>query len=492
MTPTLNWPTLNWKEIAVLTELLRPKLEGLFVDKVFIPERSRFPSQYLKGEWALRLAGSGRDLTFFFSVRPRHPYFASTSSGLRQASQATHAVFDLGLMKHLRGSRLISIEAAPRERCILIWFTGTESRKLGLVLWLIPSAPEALLVHEDLEIIARSRTVDTPDSRYRIPDGSKAPPDLEIRTEWLKSTDAWLAEIERGLELEAFELRRARAERLIAERLKETRVRIRQSEAAVSEASRESDWQKSGDLLKAALGLPETIETRGKVLIRKVHDYETEQEVELPCDPKLGASEQVSKFYQLARRKQRRSEEAQSRIGLFRVQMEKLERASASLPAHLNWESLAEVELPLGLTDSAATSRQPREKKTRSWLGKEFLSSEGMRIWIGRNKDENLELTFKHARGNDVWMHVRGKPGAHVVIPLNSGKSAALESLLDAAQLCLHYSGGQAWGKTEVDYTFKKHVKRIRDSSEASYTHNRTLIVEPDSARLKRLLAQNP
>jgi predicted ribosome quality control (RQC) complex YloA/Tae2 family protein len=111
-------------------------------------------------------------------------------------------------------------------------------------------------------------------------------------------------------------------------------------------------------------------------------------------------------------------------------------------------------------------------------------------IWVGRSKDENLELTFKCARGNDMWMHVRGRPGAHVIIPLQAGKSVPLETLLDAANLVIHYSGGTHWGKTEVDYTFKKYVKRIKDSTEVSYTNNKTLMVEPDSVRKKRLLDQ--
>ena len=41
-----------------------------------------------------------------------------------------------------------------------------------------------------------------------------------------------------------------------------------------------------------------------------------------------------------------------------------------------------------------------------------------------------------------------------------------------------------------MDYTFKKYVKRIKDSTEASYTNNKTLIVEPQAERLKRLLGQ--
>ena len=128
------------------------------------------------------------------------------------------------------------------------------------------------------------------------------------------------------------------------------------------------------------------------------------------------------------------------------------------------------------------------EKKGGGWLGKSFVSRDGYAILVGKSRDENLELTFKHARGNDMWMHLRGKPGAHVLIPVQQGKSVPLETLLDAAALTVFYSGGEKWGKTEVDYTYKKYVKRIKDSTEASYTNNKTLLVEPDPVRLKRLL----
>ena len=98
-----------------------------------------------------------------------------------------------------------------------------------------------------------------------------------------------------------------------------------------------------------------------------------------------------------------------------------------------------------------------------------------------------MELTFKTAKGNDVWLHVRARPGAHVVIPLAQGKTAPLETLLDAAVLAVVHSGGVSWGKTEVDYTFRKHVRRIPKSTEVTYTRSKTLLVEPDPKRLARL-----
>jgi predicted ribosome quality control (RQC) complex YloA/Tae2 family protein len=168
--------------------------------------------------------------------------------------------------------------------------------------------------------------------------------------------------------------------------------------------------------------------------------------------------------------------------------LDELAKITSSPDLWPNWKWL-ESTFPRA-TPSEISSEMKKGRDSK-WHGKSFVSKDGFTIWVGRNKQENLELTFKCARGNDLWLHLRGRPGAHTIIPLPGGKSAPLETLLDAAALTIYYSGGEKWGKTEVDYTFKKHVKRIKDSTEASYTHNKTLIVEPDPERIRRLIQQN-
>jgi predicted ribosome quality control (RQC) complex YloA/Tae2 family protein len=108
-------------------------------------------------------------------------------------------------------------------------------------------------------------------------------------------------------------------------------------------------------------------------------------------------------------------------------------------------------------------------------------------ILAGRSVTENLELTFKVARGNDLWFHVRGLKSAHVIVILPPKKTASLDTLLDAAQVCRVLSGYKNMGKIEVDYTQRKYVKRIKGSSLVSYTQNKTLVVENDIARIDRV-----
>jgi hypothetical protein len=495
--PNMNWPNLNWKEIELLAIHLAPELEGLFLERIIVPERPRFPEGYLKGEWVIRFTGRRLSPAFLISIRPRHPYFTLLEGKGPQASpKATRSPFDLAISKQLKGLRLKRFHALPRERVLLMDFEDD----LRLVLFLIPSIPEALLVRTPSsqdegkatrwEVIARSRTLrEDPKAAgvFQVPDGSRAPASPEIRKEFTEASSAQ-ATLEDWLDREAFELRIQSLKKELKDRVKTAQDRVRQSRVAAAEAQSEPDWQHYGDLLKASIGT--VSETAAKE--REVLDYATGQTVKIPCDPKLDLRGQVTKFYQHARRKSRRLSEAQGRIDTFSETISRLEKTDHGIEAldslDPDWKQLESLERSLGA--GAVTSKQPElaKRKTGAWLGKSFESRDGLAIWVGRSRDENLELTFKHARGSDLWLHVRGRPGAHVVVPVQPGKSVPLETLLDAANLVIYYSGGESWGKTEVDYTFKKYVKRIKDSTEASYTNNKTLIIEPDRVRLKRLL----
>ncbi len=510
---------LNWREIAKLAEWIHPEITGMFVDRIIVPERREFPEGYLKSEWAIRVTSRGREAVFVFSVRPGKPGLDwIPGKGPRASTHASRSGFDLSLNKLLSGRKVIGLEAIPRERSLVLWIENGSAEHpkgaYGLVLTLIPALPEALLIEAPtsrieggpFSIVVRSR-VSASDSagggEYLAPDGARSPADLVVREAGFASLEAYRKQSQENLDLEAFELRMGRARTRIAQELKQAKTRLAQNRRTETEARNERDYRHLGDLLKSAMGMNPPLSAKNT---RTVTDWESGAETEIPCDPKLSLKEQVEKFYSAAKRKERRISEAGLRAATFLEKIEKLDRMQAELDriaisalrGKAKLGELEPFEKNLGLSVGAPEGAEAKALRGAAggkgskagWSGKTFVSKEGLPILVGRSKDENLELTFRFARGNDLWMHVKGKPGAHVVIPLRSKKNASLETLLDAAYLCLHYSGGAEWGKTEVDYTQKKHVKRIRDSSEASYVQNKTLIVEVDRMRLQALLGQ--
>lgn len=481
------FPALNWREIEKLAAFAHEELKGLYLDRVWVPERPEFPEGYLKSEWALRLTGKKEDKTLWVSLRPRNTYFYTTDGkGPKAATRGTRSAFDLNLSKQLKGLKVQSVHALEGDRAIQIEFAqGEES--LGLSLVLIPAHPEGNLYRvEDQILIASSKLTEVgTETPYRAPSPSKNPPtDLQIRRE-CHSMAAFAEFVEGHLRKEAFETRKKEITAVLKERLKTARGRIAQSVQALREASQEPNWGHWGDLLKSVLHSPPEIDRAGN---RKIQDFHAGEDiwVEVPCKADLSIRDQAEAYFKKSKKRQSRITETQTRLELAQSEEKELfqfeQRISQPV---MDFEEVIQIEKQLGISLCTET---PSKKKAAAAPGKSFWSQEGLEIRVGRSREENLALTLKYARGNDLWLHVKGRPSAHAVISLPPKKTASLETLIDAAHLVLHFSGGAEWGKTEVDYTFRKYVKRIPGTEQVTYTHNKTLLIQPDSARLKRLL----
>ncbi|MBR6802009.1 MAG: NFACT family protein [Eubacteriaceae bacterium] len=103
-------------------------------------------------------------------------------------------------------------------------------------------------------------------------------------------------------------------------------------------------------------------------------------------------------------------------------------------------------------------------------------------ILIGRNDRQNDRLTFKMANPDDIWLHTKGLAGSHVILRTNMGIYPD-EALDAAAKLAAYYSKGRESGKTEVDYTFAKYVKKPAGApaGKVIYTNQHTAYVTPFS-----------
>jgi Predicted RNA-binding protein homologous to eukaryotic snRNP len=117
------------------------------------------------------------------------------------------------------------------------------------------------------------------------------------------------------------------------------------------------------------------------------------------------------------------------------------------------------------------------------------MSADGLPIFVGRNAEENEELTFHLAKSDDLWLHARGSPGSHVVIRLAKGVDPPPDTLRDAATLALLYSDLKKSGKGEVIYTRRKWVKKAKGQAVGAVivTQEKTISVKVDTQRLAAL-----
>lgn len=138
-------------------------------------------------------------------------------------------------------------------------------------------------------------------------------------------------------------------------------------------------------------------------------------------------------------------------------------------------------------------ARQPAPSRAARVLPAEpfrrFVAQDGKAILVGKGAANNDKLTFKHARGNDLWLHARDYPGAHVVLPLARDEDPHPETLLDAATLAAHYSEAKGATVVDVAVTHCKHVRKVKGGAPGLVTmsESRTLAVRMEPERLARL-----
>lgn len=206
------------------------------------------------------------------------------------------------------------------------------------------------------------------------------------------------------------------------------------------------------------------------------------EEVVVKLDPRRGPKEEADWHFHQYRRLLRGVEQARHREAELSREVEQAQAALRQLEAMDESALLSQAEV-LYVPGGAEGPPEGRPFK-------EYVGHGGQRIWVGRGSEDNDTLTFKVARPHHLWLHARGVPGSHVVVPLEKGVEVAQEVLLDAAHLALHHSGAKGEPRGEVSWVPVKFVKKVKGGApgQVTYTREKTFNVRMEPERLKKLL----
>jgi predicted ribosome quality control (RQC) complex YloA/Tae2 family protein len=227
---------------------------------------------------------------------------------------------------------------------------------------------------------------------------------------------------------------------------------------------------------------------RGAAQVRLLDEStEPAEWVEIALDPALDARRGAEQRFERARKLERglaissaRREAAQSEVARLRAALTELEAAE---PEHV-----VELAQQLGLANPQAPRRP--QQRTRVPF-RTFRGAQGEAIFVGKNAADNDTLTLTVARPHDHWLHVRGTPGSHVVVPLEKKAQIPPELLLDAATLAAHFSPQRGEPTIEIAHTERRFVRKLKGSAPGSVNvdRERVFVLRLESARLARLLA---
>ena len=103
-------------------------------------------------------------------------------------------------------------------------------------------------------------------------------------------------------------------------------------------------------------------------------------------------------------------------------------------------------------------------------------------VLIGKNDVQNDELTLHIAKPGDLWFHVYGSPGSHVVLRRNTREETIPHHVIEhTARLTAWFSKQKHSLKVPVNYTEKRYVRKPRKSPPGLVVIERekTLFVKP-------------
>lgn len=190
-----------------------------------------------------------------------------------------------------------------------------------------------------------------------------------------------------------------------------------------------------------------------------VQNYYTDEEVTIPLDETLSATENAKRYFEKYNKLKRTYEALSELTKEVKSEIDHLESIATSLDIALCEADLAEIKEEL--TESGYIRRKGGAKKEKITSRPfHYVSSDGFHMYVGKNNFQNDALTFKFATGNDWWFHAKKIPGSHVVVKLGNAQELPDRTFEEAARLAAYYSKGREQEKVEVDYVQKKHVKK--------------------------------
>ena len=476
--------SLNWREIDLVLDEL--SLLGARVQRIAQPRFSQL---------RLELYRRREALTLLIAMEQGKTRLHRTVAGF--SKPGTPQRFQQLLQARLRGGAITEIKHVHRDRIIRFGISRAgEQYQLWARLW--GGSANVILTDDEGTII---------DAMYRRPKRgevsgsvfSPPPPDaeaaqkaeaLEVRPFLIQpaSTGDGRYPVSAAIEARYATLEheehlarlRRDADKALASREAALRRRFEELQRRSSEGEQSERYKVIADAIMTGLHRVDP----GTGWLKVENPYDPSEVLEIQLDPTLSGSDNAERYYRRYK-KARASHEA--------TEHELSETTAALERVRTRRQRVQQLGDPNELAALIGTARKRRQRgasedRAPAVPGLQFHSGK-LQLYLGRTAMENDELLRRHVRGNDLWLHVRDRPGPYVFVKTPKGKSVPLETLLDAGNLALAYSKAKAEGRALIQYTQVKNLRRAKDGPKGRVIpyHEKTIEVELDQERLQRL-----
>lgn len=211
-------------------------------------------------------------------------------------------------------------------------------------------------------------------------------------------------------------------------------------------------------------------------------------DVDIPLDVRLSPQENAARYFKQYAKAKTAEKYLTAQLQRGREELQYLESVLQELAQAESEQDFNDIRTEL--TDGGYLRGRGKKQPgfQRASKPREFRSSAGLRILVGRNNRQNDRLTTKDADKRDIWLHTQKIHGSHVIL-CTGGAEPDEQSLMEAASLAAYFSQAQGSTKVPVDYTPVKFVKKPAGAKPGMvvYTTYQTMLADPDESLVKRL-----
>lgn len=271
----------------------------------------------------------------------------------------------------------------------------------------------------------------------------------------------------------------------------------------LGEARQAESYRKKGELLKTVLHTIKPGDDRVTAT-----DYQTAETFEIPLDPQLSPVENLESYFARYQKDTRGAKVIQRQLEELNTIQSELDRIERRLQEALK-DALSNVKILEDIASQPGVRRlmarygpkrkprisaiKPSAKKEipARLLPKRYRTEDGLEIWVGKNDEGNDYLSTRLARGNDLFFHLDGYPGSHVVLRTEGRPDPPSKSILDACELAVHFSKMKNAGNADVHMAAIKNVKKPKGAKPGLvYVRGgKSIHLRHDPKRLQNILA---
>ncbi len=288
-------------------------------------------------------------------------------------------------------------------------------------------------------------------------------------------------------------------------------LRAAATRALKTESSKIGRARRALDADRAKLGDARLLRRQGETLLAHLHRVPRgAAAVELPdpaggeapiaitLDPRRSPAANAEDYFQSARRAERAREHLELRA------QEIMERAAGVTEAQARISEVPDADLAAFVAElvsaglvtkdlpelaSGAGGRTPARSRAKAEATarlpyRSYALGSGWEVWVGRSNADNDVLTHELAHPRDLWLHVSGAAGSHVILRRADGGHAQAPAAVvrAAAAAAAHFSAARHSRLVPVIVTEKRYVRKPRRSppGTAICLREKTMMVEPE------------